>query len=203
MSAREQVVCIVDDDEAVRNSIRLLLQSVGVKTSMFASATEFLKVIDGIESGCVLLDVRMPSMSGLELFDQLLAQRVHLPVIFITGHGDVPMAVRAVKKGAFDFLQKPFNDQELIDRVNDALREDSRRLSEQSDRQALRRHFESLTPREREIMERIVAGQANKVIAIELQLSERTVELHRARVMEKMQVRCLAELVATAVKLKS
>ena len=113
------------------------------------------------------------------------------------------MAVRAVKRGAFDFLQKPFKDQELIDRVNDALREDTRRLSEQSCMQQLKLHFERLTPREREIMERIVAGQANKVIAIELQLSERTVELHRARVMEKMHVRCLAELVAAAVKLKS
>jgi FixJ family two-component response regulator len=202
MSDPNQKVCVVDDDEAVRGSLRMLLQSMGINTEVFGSAAAFLDVVDGIASGCVLLDIRMPVMSGLELFDQLIARNVHLPVIFITGHGDVPMAVRAVKKGAFDFLQKPFNDQELLDRVNDALREDLRRVAKTAERSALEERYERLTPREREIMARVVSGQANKAIAIDLQLSERTVELHRAHVMEKMEVRSLAELVALAMALK-
>jgi FixJ family two-component response regulator len=180
----------------------MLLQSIGLRTAVYSGAAAFLDAVDGIESGCVLLDIRMPVMSGLELFDQLLARGVHLPVVFITGHGDVPMAVRAVKKGAFDFLQKPFNDQELLDRVNDALREDARRLERKVEQQRLQTRYQRLTPREREIMVRVVSGQANKAIAIDLQLSERTVELHRAHVMEKMEVRSLAELVALAVSLK-
>jgi FixJ family two-component response regulator len=202
MSESGQTVCVVDDDEAVRGSLRMLLQSMGLRTAVFSSAAAFLEAIDGIDSGCVLLDIRMPVMSGLELFDQLLSRGAHLPVIFITGHGDVPMAVRAVKKGAFDFLQKPFNDQELLDRVNDALREDTRRLARRVEKQGLQIRYERLTPREREIMERVVGGQANKAIAIDLKLSERTVELHRAHVMEKMEVRSLAELVALVVSLK-
>lgn len=202
MSESAQTVCVVDDDEAVRGALRMLLQSMGLRTAVFSNAAAFLDVVDGVHSGCVLLDIRMPVMSGLELFDQLLSRGVHLPVIFITGHGDVPMAVRAVKKGAFDFLQKPFNDQELLDRVNDALREDTRRLARKVEQQGLQTRYERLTPREREIMERVVGGQANKAIAIDLKLSERTVELHRAHVMEKMEVRSLAELVALVVSLK-
>jgi two-component system, LuxR family, response regulator FixJ len=202
MSESAQTVFVVDDDEAVRGALRMLLQSMGLRTAVFSNAAAFLDVVDGVHSGCVLLDIRMPVMSGLELFDQLLSRGVHLPVIFITGHGDVPMAVRAVKKGAFDFLQKPFNDQELLDRVNDALREDTRRLARKVEQQGLQTRYERLTPREREIMERVVGGQANKAIAIDLKLSERTVELHRAHVMEKMEVRSLAELVALVVSLK-
>lgn len=202
MSEATQTVCVVDDDEAVRGALRMLLQSMGMTTAVFSSASAFLDAVDDIHGGCILLDIRMPVMSGLELFDHLLARQVHLPVIFITGHGDVPMAVRAVKKGAFDFLQKPFNDQELLDRVNDALREDQRRVALNAERSALRERYERLTPREREIMARVVSGQANKAIAIDLKLSERTVELHRAHVMEKMAVRSLAELVALAMALK-
>jgi FixJ family two-component response regulator len=202
MSESDQVVFVVDDDDAVRGSLRMLLHSVGLKSVLYPSAAAFLAGVSNHHRGCALLDIRMPGMSGLELFEQLNARGIRLPVIFITGHGDVPMAVRAIKKGAFDFLQKPFNDQDLLDRVQVALREDTTRRSSDAERQALRLRRDRLTPREREIMERVVAGQANKVIAIDLGLSERTVELHRAHVMEKMEVRSLAELVATNLKLK-
>jgi FixJ family two-component response regulator len=202
MSESDQVVFVVDDDDAVRGSLRMLLNSVGLKSTLFPSAAAFLAEVSGGQGGCVLLDIRMPGMSGLELFEQMCAKGMRLPVIFITGHGDVPMAVRAIKKGAFDFLQKPFNDQDLLDRVQAALREDIGRRNSDVERQSLRERRERLTPREREIMERVVAGQANKVIAIDLGLSERTVELHRAHVMEKMEVRSLAELVATNLRLK-
>ena len=202
MSESDQVVFVVDDDDAVRGSLRMLLNSVGLKSVLFPSAAAFLAEVTGRQGGCVLLDIRMPGMSGLELFEQMCAKGMRLPVIFITGHGDVPMAVRAIKKGAFDFLQKPFNDQDLLDRVQAALREDTARRNSDVERQLLRIRRDRLTPREREIMERVVAGQANKVIAIDLGLSERTVELHRAHVMEKMEVRSLAELVATNLRLK-
>jgi len=202
MSESDQVVFVVDDDDAVRGSLRMLLNSVGLKSALFPSAAAFLAEVTGRQGGCVLLDIRMPGMSGMELFEQMCAKGMRQPVIFITGHGDVPMAVRAIKKGAFDFLQKPFNDQDLLDRVQAALREDTARRNSDVERQMLRVRHDRLTPREREIMERVVAGQANKVIAIDLGLSERTVELHRAHVMEKMEVRSLAELVAMTLKLK-
>ncbi|MCG3202508.1 MAG: Response regulator protein TmoT [Gammaproteobacteria bacterium] len=202
MSESEQTVFVVDDDDAVRGSLRMLLNSVGLKSALFPSAAAFLAEVSGAQGGCVLLDIRMPGMSGLQLFEQMCAKGMRLPVIFITGHGDVPMAVRAIKKGAFDFLQKPFNDQDLLDRVQAALGEDIARRNSDVEQQSLRERRDRLTPREREIMERVVAGQANKVIAIELGLSERTVELHRAHVMEKMEVRSLAELVAANLGLK-
>ncbi len=202
MSESEQTVFVVDDDDAVRGSLRMLLNSVGLKSALFPSAAAFLAGVSGGQGGCVLLDIRMPGMSGLQLFEQMCAKGMRLPVIFITGHGDVPMAVRAIKKGAFDFLQKPFNDQDLLDRVQAALGEDIARRNSDVEQQSLRERRDRLTPREREIMERVVAGQANKVIAIELGLSERTVELHRAHVMEKMEVRSLAELVAANLGLK-
>lgn len=203
MSESEQTVFVVDDDDAVRGSLRMLLNSVGLKSVLFPSAAAFLAGVSGGQGGCVLLDIRMPGMSGLQLFEQICAKGIRMPVIFITGHGDVPMAVRAIKKGAFDFLQKPFNDQDLLDRVQAALSEDIARRNSDVEQQSLRERRDRLTPREREIMERVVAGQANKVIAIELGLSERTVELHRAHVMEKMEVRSLAELVAANLRLGS
>lgn len=202
MRESEQIVFVVDDDDAVRGSLRMLLDSVGLTSALFPSAAAFLAEVSSEQGGCVLLDIRMPGMSGLELFEQMCAKGMRLPVIFITGHGDVPMAVRAIKKGAFDFLQKPFNDQDLLDRVQAALREDIARRNTNVERQSLCDRRDKLTPREREIMERVVAGQANKVIAIDLGLSERTVELHRAHVMEKMEVRSLAELVASHLKLR-
>jgi FixJ family two-component response regulator len=196
-------VFVVDDDEAVRSSLGLLLRTVGLESTLFASASEFLEAVDESCHGCVLLDIRMPVMSGLELFEKLTALGIRLPVLFITGHGDVEVAVRAIKRGAFDFIQKPFHDQDLLDRVQSALREDAQRRSIDGRRQAMLARFERLTPREREIMNRVIAGQANKVIATELGLSERTVELHRAHVMGKMQARSLAELVAAGLQLQN
>jgi len=188
-------VFVVDDDPGIRRSLELLLDSVGLEVSCFASTTEFLDAYDPDAPGCLLLDVRLPTISGLALQEQLRTMHSMLPIIFITAHGDVPLAVRAMHAGAFDFLEKPFNDQELIDRTQAALEHDAK------NRQQLGRHEEilvqlgRLTAREREVMEHVVNGQANKVIAHELGISERTVEIHRSRVMEKMHASSLAQLV--------
>lgn len=189
------IVHIVDDEEAVRDSIALLLRSVGLASRQYQDAHEFLATYRGGESGCLVLDVRMPRMTGLELQQEINRRGWTLPLIFITAHGDVPMAVEAMREGAIDFLQKPFNDEELIRRVQKALTQDQRLRQQSVDREALSQRLEALTPREREVAERIVAGQANKVIALDLALSERTIELHRARVMQKMGVRGVAQLV--------
>lgn len=196
-----ETVYIVDDDEAVRHSLCLLLRSVGLAARGFESGAVCLETLGPQSSGCVLLDIRMPGMSGLEIQERLVEQGVLMPIIFITGHGDVPMAVRALKAGAHDFIEKPFNDQDLLDRVQKALRADAARRATQGEVSEIRARHERLTPREREILKRIVTGQANKVIAIELGLSERTVELHRARAMEKMQADSLATLVKLAMRL--
>jgi two-component system, LuxR family, response regulator FixJ len=188
-------VFIVDDEEAVRDSIAMLLRSVRLKTRCFADAAEFLALYRADEPGCLVLDVRMPRMSGLELQHELNRRGWTLPLIFITGHGDVPMAVEAMRAGALDFLQKPFKDDDLIRRVQKALEQDARERADLRQRDALRRRFEELTPREREVGQRIAAGEANKVVALELGLSERTVELHRANLMQKLGLRNLAQLV--------
>ena len=189
------VVHIVDDEEPVRDSIALLLRSVGIRSRQYEDAHAFLATYQPGEAGCMVLDVRMPRMSGLDLQHELNRRGWTLPVIFVTGHGDVPMAVEAMREGALDFLQKPFNDDELIRRIQRALEHDARVRQQSGDRGALSLRLVSLTPREREVAGRIVAGQANKVIALELSLSERTVELHRARVMQKMGARGVAQLV--------
>jgi two-component system, LuxR family, response regulator FixJ len=189
------IVFIVDDDEAVRGSLRLLIKSVGLAPTALGSAREFLDNYDPAQPGCLVLDVRMPQMSGIELQEQLNRQGAIIPVIFITGHGDVPMAVEALQAGAFDFLQKPFRDQELVDRIQRALEKDRASRAALTQRTLIRERLESLTPREREVMELICAGAANKVIAADLGVSQRTVEIHRARVMEKMQASSLAQLV--------
>ncbi len=197
-----QTVYIVDDEEPVADSIAMLLKSVGLNTRTFADARDFLKQYQPEMSGCLLLDVRMPKMGGLELQDELNRQRCALPVIFITGHGDVPMAVEAMRAGAMDFLQKPFNDDELIRRVQRALEEESQQRAVLRQREEIERRWEDLTEREREVAQRIADGQANKVVAIELGISERTVELHRARILQKMGVRSLAQLVRMILTLK-
>ncbi len=187
-------VFVVDDDQAVRESLALLVQSVGLEADTFASAREFLDAYQPDRRGCLITDIRMPGMSGLELQEQLSADGHHIPVIVLTGFGDVPTAVRALKGGAVDFVEKPFNPQSLLDLVQQAIvrdaeiRELAARAAELAERMAL------LTPREQEVMELVVAGKANKVIAIDLSISERTVELHRGRIMKKMQARSLAEL---------
>lgn len=195
MSQTSQTVFVVDDDEAVRQSLALLIRSMGLVAEVFASAQAFLAACDPQRSGCMLLDIRMPGMSGLELQEELQRRAVDLPVIFITGHGDVAMAVRAMKSGAVDFIEKPFNDQQLLDRINHSLEIDRLARNARAEHSNLAARLELLSPREREVMARIVAGQANKVVAIELGLSERTVEIHRAKMMTKTGARSLAELV--------
>jgi FixJ family two-component response regulator len=195
MKERAPVVFIVDDDEAVRGSLRLLLKSVGLVPAPLASAREFLQKYDPGQPGCLVLDVRMPEMSGLELQEQLNRLGAVIPVIFITGHGDVPMAVEAMQAGAFDFLQKPFRDQDLIDRIQRALEKDGANRAVLEERAVIRQRLESLTPREREVLDMVASGKANKVMASDLGVSQRTVEIHRARVMEKMGASSLAQLV--------
>jgi FixJ family two-component response regulator len=175
------------------------MKSVGHEAETFASGDEFLAFCSQEISGCLILDIRMPGMSGLELQEQLHKQGVNIPIIFITGHGDVPMAVQAMKHGAMDFLQKPFREQDLVDRVNEALEKDVNTNKFALQRTEIEQRVTNLTPRERQIMNMIVQGKASKVIAIDLGLSQRTVETHRSRIMRKMQSRSLAELVRMAV----
>lgn len=191
----EPQVFVIDDDQAVRDSLGLLLRSMGQKARLFESAQAFLDDYDGSMAGCLVLDIRMPGMSGMELQQKLRTIDCTMPIIFVTGHGDVPMAVEAMHHGAFDFIQKPFRDQELLDRINQALAWDEEHRSDDDYRRSVREHYLNLTPREREVMACVVAGLANKVIAMDLNLSQRTVEIHRARVMEKMSARSLADLV--------
>ncbi len=202
MKERTPTVFVVDDDEAVRNSLRLLLKSVGLAATALPSAQDFLSRYDAQQPGCLILDVRMPGMSGLELQEQLNRRGAMIPVIFITGHGDIPMAVEAMQQGAFDFLQKPFRDQDLIDRIQRALEKDKANRAEVSQRARIREHFELLTPREREVLDLVASGKPNKVMAADLGVSQRTVEIHRARVMEKMHASSLAQLVRMVMDLK-
>lgn len=191
----EITVFVVDDDRAVRESLALLVQSVGLEVETFAGANDFLDAYQPDRRGCLITDIRMPGMSGLELQERLSADHQHIPVIVLTGFGDVPAAVRALKGGAVDFVEKPFNPQALLDLVQLAIARDAE-IREQAEREAeLAERMAMLTPREQEVMALVVAGKANKVIAIDLSISERTVELHRGRIMKKMQVRSLAELI--------
>jgi len=191
----ETTVYVVDDDDGMRRALHTLLNTVGFKTSVYSRPSEFLENFHPDAPGCLVLDIRMPEMSGLEVQQHLNAIGSMLPVIFITGHGDVPMAVQAMKEGALEFIQKPFRDQDLIDRINHALIQDTQNRSSLARRAEVLHRVESLTPRERQVMDLVVEGAANKVIAIDLGLSERTVEVHRAKVMEKMGSRSVAHLV--------
>ena len=188
-------VFVVDDDESVRSSLRFLLRSVGLESRTFASAGEFLENYDAAHPGCLVLDVRMPGMSGLELQQQLNLRGAVIPVIFITGHGDIPMAVEAMQHGAHDFLQKPFRDQDLIDRIQRALAKDGKARAALDEHESIRARLDTLTPREREVLALMAQGKPNKVMAHELGVSQRTVEIHRARVMEKSGAASLAQLV--------
>jgi two-component system, LuxR family, response regulator FixJ len=197
----QALVFVVDDDEAVRSSTKLLLKSVGLPAVTYSSAQEFLDHYDPLQPGCVVLDVRMPLMSGLELQQLLNIRGAIIPVIFITGHGDIPMAVEAMQHGAFDFLQKPFRDQDLLDRVQKALEKDRINRVQLREKNRIQERRESLTPREREILELMTRGKPNKVMAADLGVSQRTVEIHRARVMEKMGASSLAQLVRMVMDL--
>ena len=185
---------LVDDDDAIRDSLSWLLESRGLPCLSYPSAEDFLAAWDPSLAGCLLLDIRMDGMSGPELFDILCERGSTLPVIFLTGHGDVPMAVSALKKGAFDFVEKPCNDNERVDRVIEALKLDENQRVAASDADSVNTLIARLTTREREVMELVLAGKLNKVIADELQISMRTVEVHRANLFEKMGVRTAVEL---------
>jgi two-component system response regulator FixJ len=195
----QATVFVVDDDQAMRSSLQWLIESVGLSVESFASADEFLRSYYPGRAGCLLLDVRMPGMSGLELQDYLNQHQIEIPVIIITGHGDVHMAVRAMKSGAVDFIEKPFNDEMLLDAIRNALTLDDRRREQRSAKAAIAERLEQLTPREYEVMEMVTSGKSNKEIANVLGVSAKTVEAHRARVMEKMQAGSLAELVRMAI----
>jgi len=195
MTALEPKVFIVDDDEAARDSLSFLMRSVGLDAATFDSAQAFLDAHQRGQPGCLLLDIRMPGMSGLDLQEHLVEAGVKLPLIFITGHGDVPMAVRALKAGAFDFIEKPFNDQVILDRVQAAIEHDAQRREHLEHKDEVAARIASLTPREKQVLDLVVQGRLNKVIASDLGVSPKTVEAHRAKVMEKLQARSVSDLV--------
>ena len=194
------LVCVVDDDDAVRLSISLLIETLGLPVRHFPSAVDMLADGDALDRAhCLVLDVRMPGLSGVGLQDRLGRIGHSAPIIFVSAHGDVPMVARAMREGAFDFLQKPFNEQVLLDRVQEAVQVAARRRSEGLKQAAIRRRLDCLTAREGEVLERMVAGRLNKQIADDLGISMKTVEQHRARVMEKLEVDSLAELVRIVI----
>lgn len=196
-------VFIIDDDPAVRDALSLLLRTDGLPVVAFASATAFLASSAVHQPGCLVLDVRMPGMSGLELQKQLQAQDCRTPILFMTGHGDVPMALRAMKAGAFDFIEKPFQGEMLLQRVREALAVDAHQSAMRRHRSEAAARLALLSSREREVLERVVAGQYNKVIAAELGISLSTVEIHRKRVMEKLQAASLSDLIRLLAWLES
>ncbi len=191
----DPTICVVDDDAEVRNSLRWLIESAGLRVATYASATEFLHGYDSETPGCLLLDLRLSGHSGLDLQQHLVTKGNGIPVIMITGHGDVPSAVRAMRSGALDFIEKPFDDQRLLDRIRQAVELDLRNRAGREERAEIAARLALLTPREREVLDRVVRGRANKQIAAELGISTKTVEAHRAHVMEKMRADSLAELI--------
>ena len=197
----QPTVYVVDDDEPVRDAIGMLLDTVSIPYQGFPDAQAFLEICSNDLEGCLVLDIRMPGISGLELQKQLIDMDIALPIVFITGHGDIPMAVEAMRLGAVDFIRKPFRDQELLDRIHEALATDDEQRVDQADVRDIRARVDLLTPREVQVYERVTEGQANKVIAIDLGISERTVEIHRSQVMQKTGARTLADLVRMRVKL--
>jgi FixJ family two-component response regulator len=202
MTEALQTVFVVDDDAAVRKSLARLLKSAGYHTETFASADEFLErwQADPVP-GCVLLDILMPGLDGLQLQQKLQTSTHGIPIIFITGHGDIPSSVKAMKAGAVNFFPKPFNDEDLLKAVGEAIERDQRERTERAERDAVARLFETLTAREREVMALVVRGMLNKQIASALGASEKTVKIHRGRVMEKMNVQSVADLVRAAQKI--
>ncbi len=198
----EVEVFVVDDDESVRHSLCWLLESVKLKVVAFSSAEEFLENVDTDHAGCLILDVRMPGMNGLELQQTLTAKTSTLPIIMLTGHGDVPMAVRAMSKGAFDFVQKPFNGPQLLEQVKAAIELSHELLEKKTQQHRLISCYQTLTPRERQVLGLIIQGKANKLIAVEMGITQRTVEVHRHRVMEKMQAQSVAELIHQYLQIK-
>jgi two-component system, LuxR family, response regulator FixJ len=199
MNLESPTVFIVDDDDAMRESLKWLIESVHLDVKLFDTADAFLKSYDSTRPGCLLLDVGMPGMSGLELHQRLAEQALCLPVIIITGHGDVPMAVRALKRGAFDFLEKPFNDQSLLERVQAAIHYDATNRESRGEVEDVLKRIETLSPRELQVMKLVAAGRLNKEVALSLGLSEKTIESHRGNLMRKMKIRTIVELVRQVV----
>ncbi|MGD9333551.1 MAG: response regulator transcription factor [Desulfobacterales bacterium] len=202
MTPGEATVFVVDDDASIRTALKRLIKSLGFKVKTFDSAQAFLK--NGPHDGpaCLVLDVRMPEMSGIELQEQLTNTGLGMPIIFITGHGNIPMSVNAMKAGAVDFIEKPFEDQKLIDAINTAIKKNKKFRTEQAEIKDLQQRVDSLTPREHEVFILVVSGMLNKQIAFDLGMSEKTVKVHRARVMDKMKAKSLADLVRMAERVK-
>ena len=198
----EPSVFIVDDEEPVRSALTLLMESVGLKSESFSSAQDYLNQFDATKPGCLILDVRMPGLSGLDLQARLGAEKIHPPIIIITGHGDVPMAVRAVTAGAVDFIEKPFNNQSMLDNVHRAIEQDAKQRGESSRLQDIEQRYDELTPREKEVLQCVIEGKRNKIIASDMNISQSTVEAHRSKVMEKMEANSLSDLMRMALLLK-
>ena len=194
----EEIVFVVDDDSSVRESLGRLFRMVGLRSQGFASAPEFLKSGPSDAASCLVLDIRLHGMSGLDFQSELAKANIRIPIVFITGHGDIPMSVRAMKAGAVEFLTKPFRDQDMLDAVRLALDRDRKRRDEEKTNTDLKRRFEDLSPREQEIMALVTSGLMNKQIAAELELSEVTIKVHRGHVMQKMGARTLPDLVRMA-----
>ena len=202
MTQRASVVFVIDDDPSVRSSIKILLESVGLEVELFGSTKEFLLGRPADRPSCLVLDIRLPGVSGLDFQRQLAEAKINIPIIFISAHGDVPMTVRAMKAGAIEFLTKPFRDQDLLDAVQVALERDRARRQREAEIATLRERFESLSPREREVVAMVVSGMLNKQTAAEIGTTENTVKVHRSRAMEKMQAQSLADLVKMIERLK-
>ena len=203
MSEPESIVFVIDDDPSVRRAIKRLIGSVGLRVELFGSAKEFLASKLPNVPSCLVLDIRLPGISGLDFQRQLAEARVQIPIVFITAHGDIPMTVRAMKAGAVEFLTKPFRDQDLLDAVQLALERDRVRRQQDSENAVLRERFESLSPREREVVAMVVSGMLNKQIAAHIGITENTVKVHRSRAMEKMQAESLADLVKMFERLQA
>ena len=202
MKHSDALVFVVEDDASMRNALNNLLRSVGLEAKLFASAQEFLESARPDVASCLVLDVRLPGLSGLDLQKELSAADVHIPIIFITAHGDIPMSVRAMKAGAVEFLTKPFRDQDLLDAIHTSLAQDRVRRKKESDVAQLHQRLQSLTARERELFPLVVSGRSNKEIAAEFGTSEITVKVHRGNLMRKMQAASFADLVRMATELK-
>jgi FixJ family two-component response regulator len=201
MNQPNEIVIVVDDDSSVRNALSSLIRSVGLDVELFATAEQLLVSPHLDEAACLVLDVRLPGSSGLDLQRQLASEGLRVPIIFMTAHGDIPMSVKAIKAGAVEFLPKPFREQDLLDAIHQAIERDRARRAEDRDRAALRARFETLTPREQEVMTWVISGRLNKQIAAELGTSEVTVKIHRSHMMQKMQAGSIADLVHMAARI--